>query len=136
MLFSADPKAHWDYADVAGKAHVDWLHHCDRTDYEANIQRQEESGLLPLFQESEPDKDEIEQQIRRDALGYLTGHIAEVLRAQGSLRPMDAVQETYGDQLGLARATHVRAALKDLHRQGVIADDARGDFWTRTIRMA
>jgi three-Cys-motif partner protein len=136
MLFSADPKAHWDYADVAGKAHVDWLHHCDRTDYEANIQRQEESGLIPLFQESEPDKDEIEQQIRRDALGYLTGHIAEVLRSQGSLRPMDAVQGTYGDQLGLARATHVRAALKDLHRQGVIADDATGDFWTRTIRKA
>lgn len=53
-----------------------------------------------------------------------------------SLRPIDAVQSTYGDQLGLARATHVRAALKELHRQGVIADDATGDFWTRTIRPA
>jgi len=136
MLFSADPKAHWDYADVAGKAHVDWLHHCDRTDYEANIQHQEESGLLPLFQEAEPDKDEIEQQIRRDALSYLTGHLTEIVRSQGSLRPIDAVQGTYGDQLGLARATHVRAALKELHRQGVIADDATGEFWTRTIQKA
>jgi three-Cys-motif partner protein len=87
MLFSADPKAHWDYADVAGKAHVDWLHHCDRTDYEANIQRQEELGLVPLFQESEPDKDEIEQQIRRESLAYLTDHIAELIRSRGSLRP-------------------------------------------------
>jgi three-Cys-motif partner protein len=136
MLFSADPKAHWDYADVAGKAHVDWLHHCDRTDYEANIQRQEEAGLLPLFQESEPDKDEIEQQIRRDSLAYLARHITELLRSQGSLRPIDAVQGTYGDQLGLARATHVRSALKELHRQGVITDDATGDFWTRTILQA
>jgi three-Cys-motif partner protein len=134
MLFSADPKAHWDYADVAGKAHVDWLHHCDHTDYEANIQRQEESGLLPLFQESEPDKDEIEQQISRESLAYLTEHIAEFIRSRGSLRPIDAVQATYGDQLGLARATHVRAALKELHRQGVITDDATGDFWARSIR--
>jgi len=136
MLFSADPKAHWDYADVAGKAHVDWLHHCDRADYEANIQRQEESGFLPLFQEAEPDKDEIEQQLERDALGYLTEHITEILRSEGSFRPIDAVQGTYGDQLGLARTAHVRAALKDLHRQGVIADDATGHFWTRTIRKA
>lgn len=136
ILFSADPKAHWDYADVAGKAHVDWLHHGDRTDYDANIRLQEESGLLPLFQESEPDKDEIEQRIRRDALGYLAEHITEFLRSQGSLRPIDAVQGTYGDQLGLARATHVRAALKELHRQDIITDDATGDFWTRTIRPA
>lgn len=136
MLFSADPKAHWDYADVAGKAHVDWLHHCDRSDYEANIQRQEESGLFPLFQQSEPDKNEIEQQIRRDSLAYLTEHVTELLRSRGSLRPIDAVQETYGAQLGLARTTHVRAALKELHRQGVIADDATGAFWARTIRLA
>lgn len=134
MLFSADSKAHWDYADVAGKAHVDWLHHCDRTDYEANIQRQEDSGLLPLFQESEPDKDQIEQQIRRESLEYLTPHITELLGSHGSLRPIDAVQRTYGDQLGLARATHVRAALKELNRRGIITDDATGDFWKRTIR--
>ena len=134
MLFSADPKAHWDYADVAGKAHVDWLHHCDRTDYEANIQRREESGVLSLFAEPEPDKDEIEQQIRGESLNYLRDHLADLIRTRGSLRPVDAVQETYGEQLGLARATHVRAALKELHRHGVIADDATGDFWTRSIR--
>lgn len=134
MLLSADPKAHWDYADVAGKAHVDWLHHCDRADYEANIQLQEESGVLLLFQEPEPDKDEIELQIRREAVAYLAEHITGLVRAPGSVRPIDAVQETYGDQLGLARSTHVRAALKELHRQGVITDDATGEFWRRVIR--
>lgn len=134
MLFSADPKAHWDYADVAGKTHVDWLHHCDHTDYEANIQLRAEAGVLSLFEEPEPDKDEIEQQIRRESLAYLPDHLAELVRTRESLRPVDAVQETYGEQLGLARATHVRAALQQLHRQGVIADDATGDFWTRSIR--
>lgn len=134
MLFSADPKAHWDYADVAGKAHVEWLHYCDRTDYEANVQRREESGILSLFEEREPDKEDIEQQVRRKSIAYLADHLAELIRIRGSLRPIDAVQETYGEQLGLARATHVRAALKELHRKGVIADDAAGDFWARSIR--
>lgn len=134
MLFSADPKAHWDYADVAGKAHVDWLHHCDRTDYEANIQRREEFGVLSLFEEPEPDKGEIEAQIRSQSLDYLSGRLADLIRSRGTFRPVDAVEATYGNQLGLARATHVRAALKELHRRGTIADDATGDFWMRSIR--
>ncbi|MCC5952788.1 MAG: hypothetical protein JJU45_11905 [Acidimicrobiia bacterium] len=44
MLFSKDDRAHWDVADRAAKAHVDWLHHCDSADYEANLQRDEALG--------------------------------------------------------------------------------------------
>jgi hypothetical protein len=54
MLFSADQKAHWDFADQASKAYVDWLHHCDREDYEANVRFHEEQGLIELFATPEP----------------------------------------------------------------------------------
>lgn len=134
MLFSGDPKAHWDFADVGAKTYVDWLHHCDREDYEANVRQREAEGILELFATPEPDADEIDEQLRREALTYLSDHLIEVIRERNGLRPIDAVEATYGEMLGRARATHVRAALKDLHRRGIISDDGTGDYWTRLIR--
>lgn len=134
MLFSANQKAHWDFADQASKAYVDWLYHCDREDYEANVRSREEQGLIELFASPEPNMKDIDDQLRRDAAAYLPGHLAEVLRRRGPLRPVDAVEDVYGDMMGRARVTHVRAAMKQLHDAGVIYDDGTGEFWNRTIR--
>lgn len=133
MLFSADQRAHWDFADQASKAHVDWLYHCDREDYEANVLQQEALGLLELFPSPEPRIEDIDNQLRREAEEYLSDHLAAVLRQRRSLRPIDAVEVIYGDMLGRARVTHVRAAVKSLYRSGSIDDDGTGAFWTRTI---
>lgn len=134
MLFSADQKAHWDFADQAAKAYVDWLYHCDREDYQANVRFREEQGLLELFTTPEPDIKEIDEQLRSEASAYLPGHLQQVLRREASIRPMDAVDAVYGEMLGRARVTHLRAAVKQLHGAGLVDDDGTHDFWTRIIR--
>lgn len=134
MLFSANQKAHWDFADQASKAYVDWLYHCDREDYEANVRLREEHGLLELFASPEPNKKDIDDQLRSDAAAYLPDHLAEVLRRRRSLRPVDAVEEVYGEMMGRARVMHVRAAVNELHDAGLVDDDATREFWNRTIR--
>ncbi len=134
MLFSANQKAHWDFADQASRAYVDWLYHCDREDYEANVRSRDEQGLIELFASPEPNMIDIDDQLRRDAAAYLPDHLAEVLRHRGSLRPINTVEEVYGEMMGRARVTHVRAAIKQLHDAGVIDDGGTREFWNRTIR--
>jgi three-Cys-motif partner protein len=134
MLFSANDEAHWDSADQAGKARVDWLHHCDTEDYEANVRDREEHGVLTLFDEQPPERDRIDQQVASEAESSLRDHIRELLTRRADLRPVDAVEAVYGDHLGRARTMHVRSALKALYLDGEIDDDGKGEFWFRTIR--
>jgi three-Cys-motif partner protein len=134
MLVSADRRAHWDFADQAAKAHIDWLYHCDRADYDANVRQRDESGVMELFPSPEPDAKEIEEQLKQDAERYLPDHISDLLRQRRELRPVDVVEEFYGEMLGRARATHVRAAIKMLHERGAVDDDAKGSYWDRPIR--
>jgi len=134
MLFSRNDRAHWDFADQAGSAYVDWLHHCDRADYEANLRRNEDEGRLPLPPEPAPDREDLEERLGRHAEHYLIGHLADIVRGTGAVCPIDQLEEVYGAMLGRARATHVRAAFKRLHAEGRTDDDATGEFWWRTIR--
>ena len=134
MLFSANKRAHWDFADQASKAYVDWLYHCEREDYEANVRVRDEQGLMELFPSPEPNTEDIDEQLRRDAATYLPRHLETTLRSRGSLRPVEAVEATYGEMLGRARVTHVRAAIMSLHDTGSVDDDGIGDFWTRIMR--
>ena len=134
MLFSADRQAHWDFADVAGMAHVDWLHHCEHVDYDAFMSQQESAGLQSLFPLSAPTCSDIDERIAELAHTFLTRHLRRVLAEQGSLTPIDAIEDTYGEMLGRARVTHVRVAVKALYAAGQIDDDGKGKFWTRNIR--
>jgi three-Cys-motif partner protein len=134
MLFSADQQAHWDFADQASKAYVDWLHHCDREDYLANVRYRDSQGLLELFPSPEPRIEDIDDQLKREAAEYLPHHLSSVIKQHGSICLVDDVEEAYGAMAGRARVTHLRAAVKYLHRTGSIDDDGKGDFWTRTIR--
>jgi len=135
MLFSANAEAHWDFADLASSAYVDWLHFCDRADYDANLAIREARGVSELFPLAEPTRDDIDTRLAEEARRYLTAHIPDLLSASGPLRPMDAVEALYGDMLGRARVKHVRDAIKRLHDAGRIDDDGKGDYWTRTIRL-
>ena len=67
MLLSGDQKAHWDFADQASKAYVDWPHHCDRDDYDANVRHLKEHGVQELFSSPEPMVEDIDEQLRREA---------------------------------------------------------------------
>ncbi len=133
MLFSIDERAHWDFADQASKAYVDWLHHCDTEDFEANVLRNETHGILSLFAEEAPRLEDIESALKRQAAEYLPLHLSELLQATRSIRPVSSVEDIYGTMLGRARVTHVRAAIKELHTSELIDDNGVGDFWLRDI---
>jgi len=136
MLFSKLESAHWDFADQAGSAYVDWLHHCDTADYQAAVQKRETSGVLSLFDEldAEPNRESADAAVTDRAVPYLRDHLAGLFKERRALRPIDDVKTVYGEFLGRARAKHVRAALKSLHSEQLIDDDAKGNFWERSIR--
>lgn len=77
--------------------------------------------------------DDIDDQLPTEAAAYLPDHLGQLFRMR-SVRPVDAVEDMYGEMLGRARVTHLRTAVKQMHDAGLVDDDGRGDFWTRTIR--
>ncbi len=133
-LFSADRKAHWGFADMAGKTYVDWLHHCDREEFEANLKRDEQLGLLKLVEDPEPEISQIDQLLADKAKSHFARHLPTALERLGSIVPIDHFEELYGPMLGRARELHLRNAFKELHKQGRTDDKATGQDWMeRTI---
>ncbi len=135
MLFSNDERAHWDFADVASKAHVDWLHHCDTADYEANVKRAEINGVQQLFKDDAPRPEDVARQLEEEAVRYLPTHLEQLLAEKGSVRPVEMIEDVYGTMLGRARTMHIRAALKILNTSGQIDDECSGQFWMRTLKL-
>lgn len=134
-LFSADHKAHWGFADMAGKTYVDWLHHCDTEDFNANLRRDRDLGILRLIEEPEPEVGSIDQLLADRAREHFAMHLPDVVERHGSLRPIDCFEELYGAMLGQARELHLRDAFKRLHAGGRIDDHCKGQDWMeRTIR--
>jgi hypothetical protein len=134
VLFSADAAAHWDFADAASKAYVDWLHHCGTEDYQANVRLNGSRGVLSLFEESPPRLEDVEVRLQGQAEEYLPRQLSDLLQSRDSIRPVQVIEEVYGEMRGRARVTHVRAAFKALHAMGRTDDDGVGDFWLRPPR--
>ena len=134
ILFSKNQQAHWDFADQASMAHVDWLHHCDTVDYKANLQAREVSGIQTLFEDPVPDRSNVEELLESEAVGYLTTHVAGVIQHHRRIRLIDHIVDVYGEMLGRARVRHLRRAIRSLHAEGLIDDGGVGDFHLRDIR--
>ena len=132
-LFSRDERAHWDFADVASSAYVDWLHHCDTSDYEANLERERSYGMLSLFEPEAPARASIDEVLAEEAQSYLRDHLLTRLAESPGFRPMDDIAGFYGAMLGRARSKHGRAALKAMHAEGLVTDDASGEYWRRRL---
>ena len=134
ILFSKNQQAHWDFADQASMAYVDWLHYCDTAVYEANLQARQARGVLQLFEDPTPDRSNVEQLLESEAVRYLSTHVADVIRQREPLRLIDHIEAVYGEMLGRARVRHLRKAIKSLHADGRINDRGEGDFQNRLIR--
>ena len=134
-LFSRDAQAHWDYCDVAGASYVDWLHRCDHDDYEANLAAETAHGIARLFQPDEPDRDDLDERLEQEAVEYLRRHLEDLVRAGEVRRFVEDPPVVYGSYLGRARERHARAAVKAMHRDGIIDDDGTGDFYKREITL-
>ena len=63
-------------------------------------------------------------------------NIERLLSRDRPLTFAEAVPEIYGTALGQAWTPHVRAAVKNLHRQGRITHNGNGDFWKDALRPA
>lgn len=133
ILFTRDPQAPWDYADMAGKACVDWLHHCEATDREQFLAAQEQRGELSLFQPEEPDRNEIDARLAESVIPELKDNLLSLLKTPPQVR-LD-VESFFGPTLGRARITHARKVLKELNSEGRIDDPGTGDFWKRPISL-
>lgn len=119
---------------MAGKTYVDWLHHCDRKDFDANLRRDEAQGILRLIDDPEPEVGEIDRLLGERVHAYLGDHLPTTLRRLGSVQPVDCLEDVYGEMLGQARERHLRDAFKSLHDQGNIDDNCKGRDWMeRTI---
>lgn len=140
VLFSRDRKAHWDFADQAGLAHLDWLLHCERTDFDAYIQTTNDLGILTLFPDEtapvRPTAEAIAEKVGATAVRSLVHHLSALIVSSGPIRLVDDPTASYGPWLGRARQTHIRTALKLLYAEGRINDAAKGDYWLRPISTA
>ena len=103
-------------------------------DYRANLEREHSYGLVSLFDDEAPTRNDVDQLLASEAARYLPDHLAEVFSTADGVRPVAHIGEVYGDMLGRARTMHLRAAIQDLHRLGKVDDDAKGTYWLRTIR--
>ena len=133
-LFTKYQQAVWDFVDIAGGAHLDWIERCETDVREAHMAAIEMSGQTPLFQEPEIDRSSIEAALTEHVVPYLTDRIPTVL-ADGPLRFVDDPEALLGEVHGMARTTHVRTAIKTLYKQGIIDSDGTGDFFMTAIAL-
>jgi len=115
-------------------AYVDWLHHCDTIDYQANLQAREASGIQTLFEDPAPDRSNVEALLESEAIGYLTTRVVDIIHRHRRIRLIDRIEDVYGEMLGRARIRHLRKAIRALHTEGLIDDNGVGDFHCRNIQ--
>jgi three-Cys-motif partner protein len=66
----------------------------------------------------------------------LVANTREVLARQQQFRVAPNYGDVFGGAVGLARMTHLRAALRSMYRDGEILDDPRGDLMAFVVRRA
>ena len=128
-LLSGDRRAHWDFVDMAGRSYVDWLHHCDQEDFEANLRNDEGQGIQQLFPEPEPDVGTIDRLLAAQAQKHFSETLPRLLKQRGTVRPIDHLEEVYGSMLGQARNRHVQDGFKSLFAAGEIDGECKGRRW-------
>jgi hypothetical protein len=128
-LFCRDPvgRALWDFADMAGNAHIDWLLRCESDDYAAYQAAQQRTPTLFELHDA-PTEAEIDRLIAMQADMYLPQHLTRLIHARGSLRPQDDPTAVFGELLGISREKHIRVALKQLVDEGRITGKTTGQF--------
>jgi len=135
-LFSKYDRAIWDFIDMAGGAHVDWIARCENDDRDAHVAalRLDERPTLFDLEITEVDRSKIDDAIGEQVVPYLLDRVPKVLR-QGPRRFVDAPELILGEMHGRARTTHVRTAVKALYAQGLVDSDGKGDFFMTPIAL-
>jgi three-Cys-motif partner protein len=136
VLFTRHPEGVWQFANALGKGGLDWQI-AWRGEEEAKTRLVEEATGQPgLFSVPEYQFDpKLYEDARREAwTAGIKCNIAGLLARRGRLRLGEHTVDVYGEHLGAAWIPHVRAAVKQLHAEGLTDCTGVGEFWRQTIR--
>lgn len=120
LLFATrHPEGIWTFVDEVGHAHEKWC---------AELGVPDAPPQPSLFDDAAT-FDSPWRPTNDDLTATVADNLREELERGGSVTPIEDVSTVYGEVLGVARATHVRAALKELAEEGIIDDDAKGTYF-------
>jgi len=115
-----NPLGIWHFADDAARATETWW---------STLDAQEAARLKAIGQDSlfgdEPAAKRLDQ-VETRARSVIAENIARLTAQHGQIRVGDYPAEVFGEYLGRVRETVVRAAIKDLHRDGRTPSDGKG----------
>ncbi|HEY9472958.1 MAG TPA: hypothetical protein VIS06_03795 [Mycobacteriales bacterium] len=130
----------WYAAETLGQASLDWYEQWRATEGEKDQRRADEQvGQLSLFGVEDGRSGlSLEAYQKRHEPQWITSierNIVRLLVDHGPFVLAERLVDVYGDTLGLAGGTHVRRAVRNLHDDGLLADDGADErFHMRQLR--
>lgn len=140
VLFTRHVDGLWYFADAVGKAGREWqgawhMEVAKNKQARAKANHADQLGLFDLEEALPPleqfDPNEYEKEHREEWQQIIEGNIQRLLRVNGPFALPVRVAEVYGSVLGGASERHVRAAVKALHRKGIIRNTGVGSLFFR-----
>jgi hypothetical protein len=105
----------WHFADDTARATEKWW---STFDAQEAAELQKKVGTEPMFPASVLMRPQDLSEVEAEARPVIAENIARLVASRGSCRMRDFPAEVFGDYLGRVRETVVRAAIKDLYKQG------------------
>lgn len=115
-----NPLGIWHFADDAARATETWW---------STLDAQEAARLRAIGQDSLFDDEPVAKrldQVESRARPVIAENIARLTAQHGQIRVGNYPAEVFGEYLGRVREKVVRAAIKDLHRDGRTPSDGKG----------
>lgn len=138
VLFTRKPEGAWHFADVVGKAGLDWMTACyNETSAKewAKIVRPDQSMLFgddSVFgRQREFDEEEYLKSLEPAWVQEIEDNIRNLVNSADGVDLAAHIPEVYGRTLGTAGIPQIRKAVKSLHRQGVVTNDGLREFHRR-----
>jgi three-Cys-motif partner protein len=115
VFLTRSPLGLAQFADAVARARPDWL----TATYAGEPDLFEASGEESLGRQTARTRTKDEKE---SSIVEIRRNIEAIIQGRREFRPLDHVQATYGDQLGIATDTQVGGALRSLVTQGVLTE--------------
>lgn len=135
-LFTKNSEGLWCFASTLGGASKDWHAAWLTEEEDRRLERDGDQGVLDLF--ADPswrwDSQAYEKREAADWVSAIEGNICQLLD-RGRFRLADQTIAVYGKTLGVAWDKHVRQALKNLYKRGLVENSGVGPYFYREELM-
>ena len=148
VLFTRNRHGVWHFANALGRAGLTYqraLHEHHQQSRADKLARADETspGLFSAASFAAPpapfDAEVYERTRSKQWVSTIVANLHQLLTVRDptgrGLLLAEHIHEVYGGLLGHAWEKHVRAAVRQLHRDGYTDDDGVGDFWLRRISL-